>query len=236
MKYVLAHTPIADDWIYKYPRLYAYPKSPNTHGEELVLLDSGAFGLSLIGKRIDESHMEKLAQHYNQHTGNNVVPIAPDEFLNPDRSMSNFRQWHVKHKIPVAPVLQVRKTHQFDAMGIHRQLAFYKQYPLARFNGKQFICFSNAGWRGIEFAPYAQALRIAIRLNFPAGIWLHNLGAGWEPKDIQHWMSFDLFNSIDSIAWHTDAANGKSWVKSYDTDLYHVNAMAGTNAAKSNKQ
>jgi len=227
MIYVLAHTPHAEPWITTRPRLYAYPKVPDVSGDALVLLDSGAFGLSLRGQRINDTHMVKLADHYRQHTGGHVIPIAPDEFLNPSRSMSNFEHWHEHHAIPVAPVIQMRHERHFDAMSAQRQLAFYKTYPLPLFAGRPVMCFSNAAWRAIEFERHASGLRLALRMHFPAGVWLHNLGAGWDLHDIRAWAALDIFSSIDSIAWYTDADAGKAWGPG--DDIYRANADAAQN-------
>lgn len=212
-----------------YPRLYAYPKTPDLSGGELILLDSGAFALSLMRKSIDDAHMEKLAAHYAQYKKANVVPIAPDVFLNPSKSMENFKIWHERYKIPVAPVIQMRQKKKLDAYAILKQMEFYKKYPLPTYNDMPVLMFSNAGWRAIEFKRYTKALALMTKMAYPQGVWMHNLGAGWNTYDISQWSSLGLFSSIDSIAWYTDAELGIAWKPHHCA--YRGNAEAATEAA-----
>lgn len=230
MKYVLAHTPAADAWIAQYPRLYAYPKLPDVSGSELIILDSGAYGLSLANRHMDAAYINGLAEHYATYQRENVVCIAPDEFLNPKRSMQQFQLWHDKSAIPVVPVIQMFSRQRFDATSIIKQLRFYSEHPLPTFEHKPVIAFSNAAWRGLEFAPYATALKLALRVAGFADAWVHNLGAGWDTHDIRAWSSYGIFGSIDSIAWYTDANAGKAWA--HGDDIYYANAVASQAAVR----
>jgi hypothetical protein len=97
MIYIFPHFKAKENEIKKIQgisRLFAYPKAPHFENQgQKVILDSGAYGLSLSGGKIDLKYMEKLNEHYLKYANNKTLCIAPDEFLNPYQSMKNFKIW-----------------------------------------------------------------------------------------------------------------------------------------------
>ncbi|MFZ4816390.1 MAG: hypothetical protein ACOYL5_17780 [Phototrophicaceae bacterium] len=231
MIYVLSHTPKANDWIAQHPRLYAYPKLPDTSGSELVILDSGAFGLSMRGQSMNATYLHALAAYYRQYAATNVIAVAPDQFKAPQVSMNQFKVWHEAGSPTVSPVLQMRSHKRFDLADLHRQLVLYQRFPLPRWQGRPVICFSNAGWHGIEFQRHVLSLKLVLQRAFPSGVWLHNLGAGWDIEDIHAWRDCGIFASADSIAWYTDADAGVEWGGDGAT-IYERNATRAITAAR----
>ena len=71
----------------EYKRLYAFPAAPEI---KPFILDSGAFALSKSGKKMNEDYLERLYLHYKKYE---CWKVAPDVFLNPIKTMKNFKFW-----------------------------------------------------------------------------------------------------------------------------------------------
>lgn len=179
-------------------RLFAYPTVPSfTNNAKITILDSGAFGLSLIKQKMTTSYMKKLSKHYEKYSKNNVLCIAPDEFLNPDATMFNFLRWHKLELFAnVTPVLQAEKKEIIDIETLYKQADFYRKYS-------DTICFSNNALTSDK----AMCLHLDKLFNFLKELefgWVHVLGAGWDIDDILGWSQFDGISSIDTIAYYKD--------------------------------
>jgi hypothetical protein len=215
-KYVLPVPSFLRGHLINKNRLYAYPTIPEAATEnEFIILDSGAFGLSQKGQKMDFDYMKKLSAHYQKHNASDVFPyigIAPDEFMNPLQTMANFKLWNENELGKVAPVLQFKKTKQLDIWTITEQCKFYSKY------NPQFVAISNPGMTAIQAQNIMpQIIKIVRKMIAPK--WIHNLGAGWNAADASEWIK-QGFDSIDSIAYYTDAQNKKSWrFNSHETFL-----------------
>lgn len=229
MIFVFGHTKQAEGLIEELPRLYAYPKVPNISGDELIILDSGAFMLGQQKRTMDEGYIRALRKHYRTYTTKpNVIPIAPDEYLNPTVTVKRFRAWTRRYPdIHVAPVIQCTRPKHLDAISIYQQFEQYARYAeqLPVFGGKPFIAFSNPGLSGMEFTRGAILLQKVIHRTFPNGLWLHILGAGWTPSDVQTWSTFPIVDSIDSLAWYADQP----------VEAYHARIRAFSFSANAHK-
>lgn len=203
-------------------RLYAYPTVPETITKnEFVILDSGAFGLSQRGEVMDFEYMKKLSTHYKKYNASDEFPyiaIAPDEFMNPTQTMENYKLWINNDLGRVAPVLQFKKAKQLDIWTIVEQCRFYLQYK------PQFVAISNPSMNAIE-AKKTMPQIVAVVRKILQPKWIHNLGAGWNAADAAEWLQ-QGFDSIDSIAYYTDAINAKSWrFGSHETTLNQKDSM-----------
>lgn len=203
-------------------RLYAYPTLPEKiTKDEFVILDSGAFGLSQRGEAMDFEYMTKLSTHYKKYKASDEFPyiaIAPDEFMNPQQTMENYKLWIESGFGKVAPVLQFKKKKQLDLWTILEQCRFYAKYK------PQFVAISNPSMTAIEAKNMMpQIVSLVRKMLNPK--WIHNLGAGWNAADAAEWMQ-QGFDSIDSIAYYTDAQNAKSWrFNSHETFLNESDSM-----------
>jgi len=45
----------------------------------------------------------------------------------------------------------------------------------------------------------------------PAQRGFTTVGAGWDPEDLARWRDFGCFDSVDSVAYYTDARDGWQW-------------------------
>ncbi len=193
-------------------RLDAYPSEPELPPPAggFVILDSGAFGLSQRGGANSRSPMTKawmrgLAEHYQRYSGENVVCIAPDVFLDPAATWRNWRWWQDEIGVPVAPVIKFRQKRRLDVYDAVRQARQYAPWRPA------FVAISNPGLRAIECRETMPALCRLVR-EAAGATWLHNLGAGWDAADVRAWRDLACFDSIDSIAYYTDAQAGRAWL------------------------
>lgn len=186
-------------------RLYAHPTAPEpppTGG--FVLLDSGAYALSLRGGQMTPAYLRRLAAHYALHGGANdgpVLAVAPDVYLDPGQSIRQWRDWCAAGGPPVVPVIQCHKTRAVDLHSIATQCAAYGRCPV--------VCFSNPGLRAVRAAqlPVRAALHL-IRQRTGARH-IHILGAGWDLADVRGWRAIGGFDSMDSIAYYTAAQQGE---------------------------
>ena len=187
-------------------RLYAYPAEPELPPPAggFVILDSGAFGLSQRGGKMDRPWMRGLAEHYRRFAAEGVVCIAPDVFLDPATTWRNWRWWQDEIGVPVAPVIQFRQKRRLDLYDAVRQARQYAPWRPA------FVAISNPGLRAIECRETMPALCRLVR-EAAGATWLHNLGAGWDAADVRAWRDLACFDSIDSIAYYTDAQAGRGW-------------------------
>ncbi|RMG91195.1 MAG: hypothetical protein D6706_18425 [Chloroflexi bacterium] len=201
IRYVCAMCPGLDLPAHIRYRLYAYPRTPEHI--EFTILDSGAFGLSRAGSRIGVKHMHKLAAYYEQYVGEGVCCVAPDVYLDPSQTMRNWDWWQKHMGVPVAPVIQFRKERQIDLYVALRQARYYAHWE------PDIVFISNPGLRAIESSEIAVVCRVIRQVT--GARWLHNLGAGWDPADIIAWREMGCFDSIDSIAYYTDAQSGWAW-------------------------
>jgi hypothetical protein len=201
MIYVFPHYPKKETQISQIKgisRLFAYPKAPHfNNAGEIVILDSGAFGLSLSGQKMNEKYFINLNRHYLNFHNNKTLCIAPDEFLNPYQSMINFEKWmNLGLFNKITPVLQCSKKYIIEKNELLEQIKFYNKYDIST------LCFSNNAITG-EMAVNSILPEIISFLKSRLKIkWIHNLGAGWSLKDIDFWRNIE-FDSMDSIAYYT---------------------------------
>lgn len=187
-----------------YNRLYAFPMPPDEPAPGgFVMMDSGAYGLSQQGREIDTEHMFRLARYYKAHKAGNQFPVlgvAPDKFLDPERSKQNYRFWMHYIGQPVVPVIQFATMKRVDIALALKQVDFYLP-------GNRVMCISNPGLKARE----AGAMQFIVEYMRKVGVeWIHNLGAGWNTLDCRDWFEMG-FDSIDSIAYYTDADRGMAW-------------------------
>ena len=176
-------------------RLYAFPCEPQFKNNGLVILDSGAFGLSQSGGKMNFAYMKRLSEHYEKYYRENMLCVAPDEFLNPMQSMLNFQKWHksglFKH---ISPVLQCEKKFVINAHSILQQAEFYKTYSDTIFFSNPALTAKMSKAQGIE--------KILKKIKEMGYKWIHNLGAGWDIEDIKRWRDMQYLDSFDSIAYY----------------------------------
>jgi len=186
-------------------RLYAFPRKPEPPAADgLVLLDSGAYGLAQHGAAIGLRHMARLAEHYQPYAREDGYRcIAPDVYLNPGQTMDNWRWWREQYELPVAPVIQFPKARRLDLWTTRKQAQFYARWE------PTFVAVSNPGLRALEAREAPVVCRMVREIT--GATWLHNLGAGWDPDDLARWRDLDCFDSVDSVAYYTDAREGWQW-------------------------
>lgn len=209
IEYVFPHCARREEEIRKIKgisRLFAYPKAPHFENRgSLVILDSGAYGLSLQGRKITKAHMKKLDEHYRKYANEKTLCIAPDEFLGPMQSMWNMRKWFKNGYYPdIAAVIQADRMRKIDINNLKYQADYYSNFT-------DEFCFSNNGLTG----------KMAINFNLEklfeymkkelGAKWIHVLGAGWSLQDIKDWQQIRYFDSLDSVAYyncHSDEFEG----------------------------
>lgn len=178
------------DCLLKNKRLYAFPTVPE---EKPFILDSGAFGLSKSGGKMDSEYFERLYKYYQKYRCK--YSVAPDVFLNPKQSMKNFQIWKdCDHRdYEVWPVIQC-SSKRIEWPLIQYQLDFYTKFFVAF----EILFFSNPSLRSHT---YPKDIFQKIKDKYPVK-WIHILGAGWDIQDIQGYANMRGLDSIDSIAWH----------------------------------
>jgi hypothetical protein len=142
--------------------------------------------------------MKKLSAHYEKYATENVFCVAPDEYLNPIASLSNFISWkNSKLFQSVCPVIQSWHEKQIDENCIMKQVKFYRKNT-----NQDRIFFSNNALTASEASFFG--LNEIFRKIHQAGFkWIHDLGAGWSLKDIKEWKKFEQLDSMDSIAYYS---------------------------------
>jgi hypothetical protein len=212
MIYVCPVFPGESGQLAAFNRLYAFPRKPDpAPSDGFCILDSGAYGLHQQGMVMDKIYVHKLASFYRSRVSENVFAIAPDEFLNPTVSKQRFANWQDRYGIPVVPVIQFKRIKRLDLYAMLQQSAFYLGYRdvIPTWQGRPFIAISNPGLRAFDCKSLAEGIKV-LRRDW-GDVWLHNLGAGWSPEDIRRWRDLDCFDSMDSIAYYTDALRGLRW-------------------------
>lgn len=180
-------------------RLFAFPTIPTFENNALVILDSGAFGLSMQKRKMNKAYFIELSNYYAKYKKqyNRLLCIAPDVFKNPDASMRNIKIWRaLKLFKDITPVLQNSKPLIIDKDELMFQVDFYSKlgyktlaYSIFNANGllhkQQHIeeIFLYARQKGVEH--------------------IHCLGCGWSLEDIKVWQTIDGFDTFDSIAYYT---------------------------------
>lgn len=215
MMYVASMNAIMRGHLLHFPRLYAFPSQhEGMHDAKFIMLDSGAFSLSLQGKEIDEKYIIRLLGFYKKHGGSNKFPIiavAPDVFLNPHKTMYNYKFYCNRSDNFPAPVIQFERKKKLDLFTVMKQCKFYKNY------NPSFLCISNPSLEAGESFLMHKIIEIVRNELNPD--WIHILGAGWSGDDVRRWSYFDC-DSIDSIAFYTDAIAKKRWRQnSAETDF-----------------
>lgn len=178
-------------------RLFAYPCKPSFDNGRLVIMDSGAYGLSQSGGKMNFSYMKKLSKHYEEnYRCGKTLCVAPDEFLNPEQTMVNFGVWK-KAKLfdKITPVMQSEKMYEFNFDILKFQANFYSEYS-------DTIFFSNNGLTSQQ----AKALNIERLFEYCKNIgynWIHCLGGGWSIEDVKGWSNIKHLDSFDSVAYYS---------------------------------
>lgn len=183
-------------------RLYAYPCEPRFENGGLVILDSGAFGLAQSGGKMNFAYMQKLSQHYEKYYRENMLCVAPDEFMNSVQSMMNFQKWITKGLFKnISPVLQSDNKGLFKEKDILTQAEFYREYTDTILWGSPKLTAKQAKALHIE-----KTFKKLKQMGFK---WIHKLGAGWDIEDIKQWKEIECLDSFDSIAYYqTTFGNG----------------------------
>ena len=215
----------------RFNRLYAFPTPPILDSKHKIILDSGAFGLSKSGGKMDAVYMLKLAEHYKKY-GNqsNVFCIAPDVFKSPAQSIKQYKEFMNKYNIKIAPVLQF-KYQNIDLFDIKKQINEY-----SRLSNSRMVCISNNKFNPIKQGAELKYIVEKIRLKFD-DVWIHVLGAGYSHNNVKDWMKLGV-NSMDSISYYTDAQAGLAWkANSYQTEpnSCKFRELATHNAMMANK-
>ncbi len=187
-------------------RLYAYPAIPDLSGEEMVILDSGAFALSKSKKQMDAEYIDTLAQHYRQFLGReNVYAIAPDVFKNRIKSMRQYELFTEQYRdIPICPVIQFSNS-TIDLFNAKKQIDHYAAIKKSR-----LVCLSNNRFNPVSQSQSLRFIVDYIRKHF-GNVWVHVLGAGYSYNNVQDWMKTGV-NSVDSISYYTDAQHNLRWL------------------------
>ncbi len=177
-------------------RLYAYPAIPRfENNSHVVILDSGAFGLSRSGGIMNLDYMKKLSEHYFKYSRENTLCIAPDKYLDPVQSILNFRKWRKNNLYEnVTPVIQRESKNIVDIDNMKMQAAFYREFA-------DTICIGNSGMYGKD----ALDVKLSVLLKYMKEDlkyrWIHILGAGYSLEDIQNWKNVGYFDSMDSRSY-----------------------------------
>lgn len=183
-------------------RLYAYPNKPKSTANEaeIIILDSGAYGLSKAGKSgIPKESYQDISDHYAAFPSA-FMYAPPDHFLSPKKTIENWEFWHKSGKFSrVSPVIQFYQKKALT--DVDWQIEYYlKQFP--EHCKRMFI--SNPGLRGLAFLGSLYFQKMLDKLRAAGVEWLHVLGAGWDIEDILDWCSVGI-DSLDSVAWYNNA-------------------------------
>lgn len=201
--------------ILEHKRLYAFPAVPE---DNPFILDSGAFALSKSGGKMDAAYLERLYKYYKKYPDANRV--APDVFLNPRRTMKNFKLWMDQYSdCRVWPVIQC-SSKKIEWASIEYQLDFYSEF----FNRIEILFFSNPSLRAGSYPKdIFKKIKDLYRVD-----WIHNLGAGWDIQDIRGYATLGGLDSIDSIAYYN--CYPKNWhsEKLSKVDAVILNAKLAT--------
>lgn len=198
----------------KFNRLYAFPTVPDLAGDNMVILDSGAFALSKSGKKMNADYMQRLADHYRHYqTRDNVFCIAPDVFKNSFLSVRQYQNFIADFAdVPVCPVVQF-KSSTIDLFSTKKQIDSYAQMRQSR-----FVAISNNAFCPLKQHKELSYITDYIRRRF-GSVWVHVLGAGYSHNNVKDWLKTGV-NSIDSISYYTDAQHNMRWLAhSYNHEI-----------------
>jgi len=206
-----AHKQLAPQ-LNEFNRLYAFPTVPDLDGQHKIILDSGAFGLSKSGRKMDAQYLNDLALHYQKYgQQKNVFCIAPDVFKNSHQSIRQYKDFTQRYpNIKVVPVLQFQ-TKNIDLFNAKKQIDEY-----SRLSNSGMICVSNNKFNPVKQFDELQYIVKKIRHKFKH-VWIHVLGAGYSHNNVKDWLKTGV-DSIDSISYYTDAQAKLQWLRdSYQT-------------------
>lgn len=180
-------------------RLFAYPGKPHYENEgKVVILDSGAHGLSISGGRINIKYMRELSRHYKKYSKEieRTICIAPDIKLDPLGSMWNLKKWHDNNLYPhVTAVIQRESKMDMDISKFKSQVDFYSNFT----DSIAFACTGLKGYmaRGCNLQGLFRYAKEEKGIKY-----IHVLGAGWDIKDIKDWKEIKYYDSIDSTMYY----------------------------------
>jgi len=187
-------------------RLYAYPSIPILDNEKIIILDSGAFALSLSKKKMDAAYIAKLAEHYKKYGGQkSIFCIAPDVFKSPSLSIKQFKEFINNYPdVTITPVLQFQSS-SIDLFNTKKQIDEY-----SRISKSKMICISNNKFNPVKQFKELNFMVENIRQKL-GNIHIHVLGAGYSHNNVKDWLKTGV-NSVDSISYYTDAQNKLAWI------------------------
>lgn len=175
----------------EYPYKVSFPK----HVEK-VILDSGAFALSTVKRKMDTAYILALEQYYFYNADERCICVAPDMFLNPIQSMYNFKKWHAQTGLKVAAVLQSDRKNSVNLKELMKQAEYYRKYTDVIFFSNPSLTGETA--KGFHLQKLFKFMKKELEVK-----WIHNLGAGWSIDDIKSWREIGYFDSMDSISYYS---------------------------------
>ena len=205
---------------YNFNRLYSFPvvPQPPINDNQFVFLDSGAFALDQYKCQISAEYMQNLSVHYQLYKQPNVFCIAPDSFLNPNRTLYNLKKWVANDLFAdINVVFQFAQQTVFDVESIEYLLDEYANIP----HSKDIAFIANPRLTGdAAHANYDNINMVCNMIRECGYKWIHMLGAGWDVNCISKWATFigNAIDSMDSIAY----CNAKTYWN-YQNLSYHKN-------------
>jgi len=129
----------------------------------------------------------------------------PTAFGAAQGTVDNWRAWLREFPdVPVMPVIQYRRAGRPSADDLLKQLEVYAAVAPAA------VLISNPGMRAGGWLDHLAWAVGEVKRAVP-GAWVHVLGAGWDPVDVAFYRRVPGLDSIDSIAYYTDARDGIAW-------------------------
>lgn len=194
--------------------LFSYPHNVEERGEKRIL-SSGTWGIASMKRgNYKERDWQHLYSWYKENSkfNNTGWYMMPDEYLRPKNTMQNFLRWKKLYPdIDVVPIIQFKREKEIDLLGALEQIEFYMQFNPVR------ICISNPAMEALQWNKYLSILGKKIK-SYNENCWIHVLGAGWSFADIKNYIVIDEIDSIDTIAYYTDAKQHKVWYTSGHID------------------
>lgn len=186
-------------------QLYSYPVAPELpkSDDKFIFLDSGAFGLDQFKCEISLDYMKGLSAHYELYKRDNVFCVAPDSFLNPNRTIQNIKRW-VDNGLyaDINVVFQFPIKYRFDVESIEYLLDEYAKIP----HSKDVAFIANPRLDGAAAeANYDNINRVCELIRENGYQWIHMLGAGWDVNCITKWAKHfigSVIDSMDSVAYY----------------------------------
>lgn len=204
--FILSSNPLLEPELQDFDRLYAYPREPIfSNNNKMIILDSGAFGLSMANKKMDATYIKNLGLHYLRFMTENTYCIAPDVFKFPTLSMKQYEQFKRMYPLlDVAPVIQFTEP-VADIFSAKKQIKFYSGLCKPK-----MICVSN---HKFDIQKQMNALKRICNFIYKAfgDVKIHALGAGFNCRDVGEWMKTGI-TSMDSISYYTDAQYKLKWI------------------------